>query len=128
MGEDMAVCFYNDAGSYSHSIVDSGEDRLWANWCDYDISRQPYYSIYFPEGESIISDREISFLYSFSSNAWCNPLYRYTYRFDEQGNLTELEWYFVQDGPEATIRYCLEPTTETEVQEKLQQLRTENGT
>ena len=128
MGEDMAVCFYNDAGSYSHSIVDSGEDRLWANWCDYDTSRQPYYSIYFPEGESIISDREISFLYSFSSNAWCNPLYRYTYRFDEQGNLTELEWYFVQDGPEATIRYCLEPTTETEVQEKLQQLRTENGT
>ena len=128
MGEDMAVCFYNDAGSYSHSIIDSGEDRLWANWCDYDTSRQPYYSIYFPEGESVISDREISFLYSFSSNAWCNPLYRYTYRFDEQGNLTELEWYFVQDGPEATIRYCLEPTTETEVQEKLQQLRTENGT
>lgn len=128
MGEDMAVCFYNDAGSYSHSIVESGEDRLWADWCDYDTSRQPYYSIYFPEGESIISDREISFLYSFSSNAWCNPLYRYTYRFDEQGNLTELEWYFVQDGPEATIRYCLEPTTETEVQEKLQQLRTENGT
>lgn len=128
MGENMAVCFYNDAGSYSHSIVDSGEDRLWADWCDYDTSRQPYYSIYFPEGESIISDREISFLYGFSSNAWCNPLYRYTYRFDEQGNLTELEWYFVQDGPEATIRYCLEPTTETEVQEKLQQLRTENGT
>lgn len=128
MGEDMAVCFYNDAGSYSHSIVESGEDRLWANWCNYDTSRQPYYSIYFPEGESIISDREISFLYSFSSNAWCNPLYRYTYRFDEQGNLTELEWYFVQDGPEATIRYCLEPTTETEVQEKLQQLRAENGT
>lgn len=128
IGEDMAVCFYNDAGSYSHSIVDSGEDRLWADWCDYDTSRQPYYSIYFPEGESVISDREISFLYSFSSNAWCNPLYRYTYRFDEQGNLTELEWYFVQDGPEATIRYCLEPTTETEVQEKLQQLRTENGT
>lgn len=128
MGEDMAVCFYNDAGSYSHSIVDSGEDRLWANWCDYDTSRQPYYSIYFPEGESIISDREISFLYGFSSNAWCNPLYRYTYRFDEQGNLAELEWYFVQDGPETTIRYCLEPTTETEVQEKLQQLRTENGT
>ena len=128
MGEDMAVCFYNDAGSYSHSIVESGEDRLWANWCNYDTSRQPYYSIYFPEGESIISDREISFLYSFSSNAWCNPLYRYTYRFDEQGNLTELEWYFVQDGPEATIRYCLEPTTETEVQEKLQHLRTENGT
>lgn len=128
MGEDMAVCFYNDAGSYSHSIVESGEDRLWANWCNYDTSRQPYYSIYFPEGESIISDREISFLYSFSSNAWCNPLYRYTYRFDEQGNLTELEWYFVQDGPETTIRYCLEPTTETEVQEKLQQLRTENGT
>lgn len=128
MGEDMAVCFYNDAGSYSHSIVESGEDRLWANWCNYDTSRQPYYSIYFPEGESIISDREISFLYSFSSNSWCNPLYRYTYRFDEQGNLTELEWYFVQDGPEATIRYCLEPTTETEVQEKLQQLRTENGT
>ena len=128
MGEDMAVCFYNDAGSYSHSIVESGEDRLWANWCNYDTSRQPYYSIYFPEGESIISDREISFLYSFSSNAWCNPLYRYTYRFDEQGNLTELEWYFVQDGPETTVRYCLEPTTETEVQEKLQQLRTENGT
>lgn len=128
MGEDMAVCFYNDAGSYSHSIVESGEDRLWANWCNYDTSRQPYYSIYFPEGESIISDREISFLYSFSSNAWCNPLYRYTYRFNEQGNLTELEWYFVQDGPETTIRYCLEPTTETEVQEKLQQLRTENGT
>ncbi|MDD7260499.1 MAG: M56 family metallopeptidase [Eubacteriales bacterium] len=128
MGEDMAVCFYNDAGSYSHSIVDSGEDRLWADWCDYDTSRQPYYSIYFPEGESVISDREISFLYSFSSNAWCNPLYRYTYRFDEQGNLTELEWYFVQDGPETTVRYCLEPTTETEVQEKLQQLRAENGT
>lgn len=128
VGEDMATSFYNNAGSYSHSIVESGEDRLWANWCDYDTSRQPYYSIYFPEGESIISDREISFLYGFSSNAWCNPLYRYTYRFDEQGNLTELEWYFVQDGPEATIRYCLEPTTETEVQEKLQQLRTENGT
>lgn len=128
VGEDMATSFYNNAGSYSHSIVESGEDRLWANWCNYDTSRQPYYSIYFPEGESVISDREISFLYSFSSNAWCNPLYRYTYRFDEQGNLTELEWYFVQDGPEATIRYCLEPTTETEVQEKLQQLRTENGT
>ena len=128
LGEDVAVSFYNDAGSYSHSIIDSGDDRLWADWCDYDTSRQPYYSVYFPEGESLIYDREISFLYGFSSNAWCNPLYRYTYRIDDQGQLTELEWYFLRNGPQASIRYTLEPTTEAQVQEKLRQLRAENGT
>ena len=95
-GNELAVDFYNNAGAYSHSVVEQLEDdAIMDGWYRYSTSfveGDPYSSVYFPEGNSVISDDEITFYFSYSSTAGDDPCQKYTYRFDDQSRITEVRW------------------------------------
>lgn len=122
-GGDLAVAIYNE-GTYSHCFVDSGDDRLWDGWYNYSYYPGPYDSFYFPEGQSVISDNEITFLYSSSQASEDNPLTRCTYRFDEQGNITEIErddFGLIWGG--YVVRYTFLDTPESEIQQTVADMK-----
>lgn len=122
-GGDLGVAIYNE-GTYSHCFVESGDDRLWDGWYNYSYYPGPYDSFYFPEGQSVISDREISFLYSSSQASEDNPLTRCTYRFDEQGNITEIErddFGLIWGG--YVVRYTFLDTPESEIQQTVADMK-----
>lgn len=115
-GDTMVIDFYNNAGGYSHSAVQGPDGIFYGLWLKRSFYESEYDSIYFPQGYGLISDREIRLAYSYSQNAAENPCTLYTYRFDENGNLTEIEqencdgmWggyvtrYVVTDTPESEI-------------------------
>ena len=92
-GRELAVDFYNKAGAYSHSVVEQLGDAIMDGWYRYSTSfveGDPYSSVYFPEGNSVISDDEITFYFSYSSTAGDDPCMKYTYRFDDQGRIVEV--------------------------------------
>ena len=125
---ELAESYYNNAGSYSHTYIEATADIQYGLWYDYSYYHQPYESIYFPKGQSVISDREITFLHSYSQTAGDNPLIRYTYRFDGQGNLTEIEYVGFDDTWGGFVtRYVLEDTPDTVIQEKMETFRQENA-
>jgi hypothetical protein len=120
-GDTMVTDYYNDAEKYSHSVVDQPGDFGYGDWLKRAYYESEYDSTYFPAGYSVISDREIRFAYSYSMDAAENPCTLYTYRFDENGNLTEILYedvdgmwggyvthYFVTDTPEEEIRSWVE--------------------
>ena len=85
--------------------------KLWV------LSSPSYMTIYFPAGYSIISDHEITLVHSYSQNAVYNPCTIYTYRFDEAGNLTEIQTIsmdFMWSGH--VTRYVVTDTPESEIQ------------
>ena len=125
---ELAESYYNNAGSYSHTYIEATADIQYGLWYDYSYYHQPYESIYFPKGQSVISDREITFLHSYSQTAGDNPLIRYTYRFDGQGNLTEIEYVGFDDAWGGFVtRYVLTDTPDTVIQEKMETFRQENA-
>ena len=92
-GGELAVDFYNKAGAYSHSVVEQLGDAIMDDWYRYSTSfveGDPYSSVYFPEGNSVISEDEITFYFSYSSTAGDDPCMKYTYRFDDQGRIVEV--------------------------------------
>jgi len=117
-GDTMVTDYYNDVEKYSHSSVADGPDDFgYGDWLKRTYYPSEYDSIYFPAGYGLISEREIRLAYSYSMDSAANPCTLYTYRFDEQGNLTELMrescggmWdgyvthYFVTDTPESEIQ------------------------
>ena len=122
-GGDLGVAIYNE-GTYSHCFVESGDDRLWDGWYNYSYYPGPYDSFYFPEGQSVISDNEITFLYSSSQASEDNPLTRCTYRFDEQGNITEIErddFGLIWGG--YVVRYTFLDTPESEIQQTVADMK-----
>lgn len=120
-GGDLAVAIYNE-GTYSHCFVESGDDRLWDGWYNYSYYPGPYDSFYFPEGQSVISDNEITFLYSSSQASEDNPLTRCTYRFDKQGNITEIEREGFGWGA-YVVRYTFLDTPESEIQQAVADMK-----
>lgn len=120
-GGDLAVAIYNE-GTYSHCFVESGDDRLWDGWYNYSYYPGPYDSFYFPEGQSVISDNEITFLYSSSQAFEDNPLTRCTYRFDKQGNITEIEREGFGWGA-YVVRYTFLDTPESEIQQTVADMK-----
>lgn len=120
-GGDLAVAIYNE-GTYSHCFVESGDDRLWDGWYNYSYYPGPYDSFYFPEGQSVISDNEITFLYSSSQASEDNPLTRCTYRFDKQGNITEIEREGFGWGA-YVFRYTFLDTPESEIQQTVADMK-----
>ncbi len=113
--------YYNDVERYSHSSVAEPGGILYENWLESITFESVYDSVYFPEGYSIISDREIRLVLSYSKDAADNPCRLLTYRFDESGDLTEIEienmdsmWaghvtrYVVTDTPESEIQAWVE--------------------
>lgn len=120
-GGDLAVAIYKE-GTYSHCFVESGDDRLWDGWYNYSYYPGPYDSFYFPEGQSVISDNEITFLYSSSQASEDNPLTRCTYRFDKQGNITEIERESFGWGA-YVVRYTFLDTPESEIQQTVADMK-----
>ena len=114
---DVAVTdFYNDAENYSHSCVDGPDGLYYNEWLNRNRYESAYDSIYFPEGYSLISDREIRFVYSYSSDSADNPCVLYTYKFDEEGNLTEiLEEHCYSMTKGFVTRYVVTNTPESEI-------------
>ena len=120
-GDTMVEDFYNKAGSYSHSWVGHPGDSLYGTWFKRSWSSGDYDCIYFAEGYSVISDREIRFGQSYSQTSSDNPVTLYTYRFDENGNLTDILYercgglwngfvthYVITDTPESEIKAWVE--------------------
>ena len=116
-GNTMVEDFYNKVESYSHSAVTQPGDFGYGDWLKRSYFESEYDSIYFPAGYGLISDREIRLVYSYSQDAADNPCTLFTYRFDENGNLTEIDrescdsmWagyvtrYVVTDTPESEIQ------------------------
>ena len=120
-GSTMVTDYHNDVGNYSHSVVDEPGEFGYGDWLKRTFYPSEYDCIYFPEGYGLISDREIRFAYAYSQEAAENPCTLYTYRFDEDGNLTYILkencdglWggyqtlYVVTDTPEADVRSWVE--------------------
>lgn len=120
-GDTMVQDFYNDVESYSHSVVDEPDSSFYGEWLKRTHFPSEYDSVYFPAGYGLISDREIRLVFSYSQDAADNPCILFTYRFDENGNLIEIEredcgsmWggyvtrYIVTDTPEDEIQTWVE--------------------
>jgi len=126
---DVEVNDYYKQGVYSHCYCGTNTPECaWSyqTWLKRDYSTAGYASVYFPTGYSVISDREIQFAQAYSSNAADNPCTLYTYRFDENGNITEIlrqsldsMWY--GHG----TRYVITDTPESEIQATVQQRQIE---
>lgn len=71
--------------------LDKPGEIVSGDWLHRVLFPSEYDSIYFPAGYGLISDREIRLAFSYSQNASDNPCTLYTYRFDEEGNLIEIE-------------------------------------
>ena len=120
-GNTMVVDFYNKVEDYSHSVVEKPGDIFYGIWLQRSHYESEYNSIYFPAGYGNISEQEITLAFSYSQDAADNPCRLFTYRFDEAGNLTEIQttsmdfmWsghvtrYVVTDPPESEIQAWVE--------------------
>lgn len=116
-GDTMVVDFYNKVEDYSHSAVEKPGDIFYGLWLERSHFESEYDSIYFPAGYGLISDREIRLAYSYGQNSADNPCRLYTYRFDEGGNLIEIEEQAMNSmwGGYVT-HYIVTETPETEIQ------------
>lgn len=120
-GTTMVQDYYNNVENYSHSSVQEPGDILYGTWLEQIRFSDAYDAVYFCEGYRVISDREIRFVHAYSRNAADNPCTLFTCRFDDAGNLTEIEiesmdriWdghvtrYIVTDTPESEIQAWVE--------------------
>ena len=130
-GDELATDYYNgDGGTYHHSVVertDGAEPAINEIWYKYSYSLtpdDPYESIYFPEGNSVISDQEVTFLFSYSQTAGSDPCNKYTYRFDEAGNLTEIIEYFNPFSSQGNVyRYLIDYPEDSVIQAHIDSVR-----
>lgn len=126
-GTTIVQDYYNDVESYSHSSVDEPGDSLYGYWLKRTYYPSEYDSIYFPKGYSIISDREIQLVFSYSQDAAYNPCRIYTYRFDEAGKLTEIETMDMDNIWAGHVsRYVITDTPESEIQTWVETKKVEN--
>ncbi|MGN0977426.1 MAG: hypothetical protein ACI4PH_05160, partial [Faecousia sp.] len=116
-GNTMVIDFYNNAENYSHSAVQGPDGIFYGLWLKRSFYESEYDSVYFPQGYGLISEREIRLAYSYSQDSVDNPCTLYTYRFDENGNLTEIEQEYCDGlwGGYVT-RYVVTDTPESEIQ------------
>ena len=125
-GTTMVTDYYNDVENYSHSSVHEPGDTLYASWLNRVSYTSAYDSIYFPEGFGVISDREIRLVFSYSKDAANNPCSLFTYRFDEDGNLIEIEIESMDNIWAGHVtRYVITDTPESEIQTWVEAKKTE---
>ena len=116
-GDTMVVDFYNKVEEYSHSAVQKPGDVFYGLWLERTHFPSEYDSIYFPAGYGVISDQEITLAYSYSQDAADNPCRLYTYRFNEAGNLVEIEEQAMDSMWDGYLtRYVVTETPESEIQ------------
>lgn len=113
-GDAMAWDIYNGVDGYSHTAMQYPGDFNYNSWMKRDLWDSEYSSVYFPAGYSLISDREIRLVFTLRSDSSGDPVIFYTYKFDENGGLTEI----VENYPAAAYskRYVITDTSEAEIQ------------
>ncbi len=119
--QDICVTDYYDRTTrdYTHSRVVAPDapdaDPAYSQWVRYLFLDSPEASFYFPQGGSVISDREISFLYGLPASA---SLDRYSLFFDGEGSLRSIEIHRAPryaGGSESIRVYTLEDRPESEI-------------
>ena len=103
------------ADGLSHSYTNKPDNMFFGDWLKRSWHTELYDCYYFPADYSVISDEEITFALSGSQINHFVTLY--TYRFDEQGNLTEI----IKRSSDAfwngyTTHYVITQTPESEIQ------------
>lgn len=117
--DDTEVHDIYRADGLSHSYAQKPDNMFFGDWTKRSWNNEEYDCYYFPADYSVISDEEITFALSGSQDFHHVTLY--TYRFDQQGNLTEIIkiirdalWdgytthYFLTDTPESEIQAWVE--------------------
>lgn len=109
------------ADGLSHSYTQKPNNDFFGDWLKRSWYNDTYDCYYFPADYSVISEDEITFALSSSQNFHYVTLY--TYRFDEQGNLTEI----LRRSSDAfssgyTTRYVITDTPESEIQAWVEQV------
>lgn len=111
-------------GAYSHSVTDKPDGFSYGSWMRRVWNNGPYDCMYFPEGYSTISDSEITFVQSYGRTGWTDTSALYTYRFDENGDICEISWQYLNnvlsDGF-GIIRFVVTPTPENEIRAWVEQ-------
>lgn len=120
------------SGIYRHSGIDRAEDRdadlfydRWVTELDLD---NPNLQLYFPTGDSVISDREISFTGAYTTITG-NDLSHYTFRFGDQGQLLSVT--IRRDGmyfSDWTRVYTVEQHTDSEIRDHVEQVMAMSST
>lgn len=115
-GGTEAYDFYGSTG-YRHSFTETADSQImFESWCKRSYGNENRASYYFSKDYNVISDREISFAYSYSQEASSDPIRTYTYLFDEDGGLREIQTtYRWQSGWRSATRYVVTDAPESEI-------------
>lgn len=125
--EDLQQVIWRDGGTeaydiygstgYRHSFTETADSQvMFESWCERSYGNENRESYYFSKDYNVISDREISFAYSYSQESSTDPIRTYTYLFDEDGGLREIQTtYRSQSGWRTATRYVVTDTPESEI-------------
>ena len=125
--EDLQEVIWRDGGTeaydiygstgYRHSFTETADSQvMFGSWCERSYGNENRESYYISKDYNVISDREISFAYSYSQEASSDPIRTYTYLFDEDGGLREIQTtYRWQSGWRTATRYVVTDTPESEI-------------
>ena len=115
-GGTEAYDIYGSTG-YRHSYTETADSPVtFESWCERSYGNENRESYYFSKDYNVISDREISLAYSYSQESSTDPIRTYTYLFDEDGGLREIQTtYRSQSGWRSATRYVVTDAPESEI-------------
>ena len=125
--EDLQQVIWRDGGTeaydiygstgYRHSFTETADSQvMFESWCERSYGNENRESYYISKDYNVISDREISLAYSYSQESSTDPIRIYTYLFDEDGGLREIQTtYRSQSGWRTATRYVVTDTPESEI-------------
>ena len=125
-GETEAYDIYGSTG-YRHSFTETADSQvMFESWCERSYGNENRESYYISKDYNVISDREISFAYSYSQESSSDPIRIYTYLFDEDGGLREIQTtYRSQSGWRTATRYVVTDTPESEIKAWVEKVKSE---
>lgn len=114
---------------YSHSVAMKPEDDwFYGDWMKRSFNNEAYDCMYFPEGDSVISDDEITFAQSYSRTGWTDTTTVYTYRFNAAGEICEIITCYTNNGiPGGYVRYVVTDAPEAEIRAWVEQKMAERN-
>lgn len=128
-GDACVTDYYNvwEEG-YSHSSLilpdDRNADLFYNQWTQtFTYWDNESYQLLFPQGISVISDREITFAGAYansggySSLPFFDNLNHYSFFFDESGNLTRIQYSYGIDDSSGYFVLTVQPKSDAEIRE-----------
>lgn len=125
-GGTEAYDIYDSTG-YRHSFTETADSQvMFESWCKRSYGNENRESYYISKDYDVISDREISLAYSYSQESSSDPIRIYTYLFDEDGGLREIQTtYRSQSGWRTATRYVVTDTPESEIKAWVEKVKSE---